>query len=145
MDIQQQFWMHGLYIAFSSSYTGFLQPSEEALVSCTTIFCNLWMTDVRLQGSNGVDPFFGALQMEQGTAYAEGVYIPYLHFVMSASPPGCLAEDFFLASEARQLLYLFRPLAALLYTSIASSMDFAKHPLVAGIQKSSKPQSRVYK
>lgn len=76
MDLQQQFWMHGIYIRYTATSRS-LARSENSMMSCSTSDCNLWMTNVRLQGGNQRDPTQGGLEVTDGAVYGNRVYSTY--------------------------------------------------------------------
>lgn len=68
MTVQQNLWLHNVFIKYSSSE---MSPYG-GLVTCFDADCNLWMTDVTLQGSNNHDQVLGALHVSGGSVYADG-------------------------------------------------------------------------
>ena len=76
MDLKQQFWMHGIYIRYTATSRS-LARSENSMMSCSTSSCNLWMTNVRLQGGNARDPPQGGLEVTDGSVYGNRTVSTY--------------------------------------------------------------------
>ena len=71
MSVFQNLWLHGLYIRHhATTRTG---TESWSVVWCGSKDCNLWMTDVTIQGDGSKDSGKGALHVSGGQVYAEGV------------------------------------------------------------------------
>lgn len=69
MDVLQNLWLNNLYIRHHRTN----RTDSVVVLWCGTLQCNLWLTDVSLEGDAEFDPEFGGLGVEGGQAYAEGV------------------------------------------------------------------------
>lgn len=75
ITVRQNLWLHNLYIRYSAT----VRSASTALVSCSGPECNLWMTDVRLQGGNIDDPLLGGLHVSAGSVYADSKSFIFLN------------------------------------------------------------------
>jgi hypothetical protein len=68
MEPTQELWLDGLYIRHHRTN----RTDTAAVIGCFES-CNLWMTTVTIQGDGSQDPTRGAIWIETGQVYAEGV------------------------------------------------------------------------
>lgn len=68
IQVYQNLWPHCLYIRHHRTP----RTHTEDVVYCATEYCNLWMTDVTLQGDGSKDPSWGGMSVIGGQVYAKG-------------------------------------------------------------------------
>lgn len=71
MSVYSSIWLHKLYIRHHST----TRSDTMSVIWCGTEDCNLWMTDVTLQGDGAEDPELGGLDASGGQVYAEGTVL----------------------------------------------------------------------
>ena len=64
----QNVWLHSLYIRHHRT----TRTDTDVVMRCWSRNCNLWMTDVTIQGDDSEGPAFGGLVVNAGQAYASG-------------------------------------------------------------------------
>lgn len=80
LEVTVNLWLDALYIRHQTTARTATNTAY-SLLRCESVYCNLWMTSVALQGdgieeweqvNNGTDPILGALEVSGGQLYAEG-------------------------------------------------------------------------
>lgn len=67
--IVQNMWLDNLFLRYKHTD----RSDTKALIFATSKTCNLWMTNITIQGDGSEDPVWGGLSVSGGQVYAEGV------------------------------------------------------------------------